>query len=138
MLTTGLVFLQPKLDGWRVRADLHTGLVYSQSDRPGALPNIAECLRTMHAALLRTSIRYLDGEPSHTNGLHSIGGALKALDQDNHPSLNLVDCVSDEPFAQRHAHLNRLIDALGLKASSPIRLVPTEELSTAVAHNRHR
>ena len=119
--------LQPKLDGWRVIADLCTGRVFLRSGRELTTVNhIHHALRERPT----TRFRYVDGELMHPDGRHYIHGCTHAQSR---PAdvlrLHIFDVVrseSDMPFSQRCTLLSEWLGSP--QTDSALQLVPTRGL----------
>ena len=95
--------LQPKLDGWRVIADVQTGALFTKSGKQCDLPagsQLVEELKQLRPSLGDT--RFVDGELVHPNGRDFIPSALRdAHLGSNELVYHIFDCVSDAAFVER-------------------------------------
>ena len=116
---------QPKLDGWRVIADVQTGRMYTRSEKelpstPG-LEHIRDALLSNQPASNR--FRYVDGELMHDGGRERIQGSINNDSTGGGLSLHLFDCVLEtECFSRRHEALQ---EWLTRAAQGALQLVPT-------------
>ena len=118
---------QPKLDGWRVIADVQTGRMYTRSEKelpstPG-LEHIRDALLSNQPASNR--FRYADGELMHDGGRDRIQGSINNDSTGGGLSLHLFDCVLEtECFSRRHEALQ---EWLTRAAEGALQLVPTRQ-----------
>ena len=98
---------QPKLDGWRVIADVQTGRMYTRSG--AELPSTRGLEHIRDALLSKESsnrFRYVDGELMHDGGRERIQGSINSNSTGDGLSLHLFDCVLEaECFSRRHEAL---------------------------------
>ena len=114
---------QPKLDGWRVIADVQTGRMYTRSEKE--LPSTPGLEHIRDALLSNRSggLRYVDGELMHDGGRERIQGSINNDSTGGGLSLHLFDCVLEtECFSRRHEALQ---EWLTRAAQGALQLVPT-------------
>jgi hypothetical protein len=130
---------QPKLDGWRIMADLQTGTLHTRGGKT-ITPNKGSKLQIAIHALSKsisknndgTNIQFVDGELMHPDGRDRLQRVLTdttgpGFDFDD-LSINIFDVVDvDRPFEQRHALLQEVFEENQDIDSSVVRMVPTND-----------
>lgn len=127
------VFIQPKLDGLRCLADLHTGVLYSRARKPfTSLGHIAKDLAQLK---IGQGVRYLDGEVyGHGMEFQSITSQARSSQpraEESKLKLHVFDCVHGELDFSARYQLLRSVFAQAGDAAPAIVLCEAVEKPTA-------
>ena len=125
--TVTVAHLQPKLDGWRVIADVKLGRMFTRGERMLGSENSPGLSLIRHALFqMRPSphFRYVDCELVHSDGRDSIRNAIEK-EATGAMCLHIFDCVlKDECFSSRLGALH----TWAAPCKPPVQLVQTRTL----------
>ncbi|KAH9260773.1 hypothetical protein BASA81_001240 [Batrachochytrium salamandrivorans] len=110
------VFIQPKLDGLRCLADLHTGVLYSRARNP--FTSLGHITKDLANLKVDHGVRYLDGEVyAHGMEFQSITSQARSAQprkENSKLKLHVFDCIHGElDFSARYQLLRSVFATAG-------------------------